>query len=77
MNENNMRNASAVEKSDELRNEYNLLQLKGGVQGKYYHRAVTKTNLVLIDPDLASLFPDGESVNRDLRVLAEAAQKVT
>jgi len=29
---------------------------------------------VLIDPDLANMFPDSETVNRALRVLAEAAQ---
>lgn len=32
------------------------------------------TNVVLIDPELAALFPDSESVNRALRVLADAAQ---
>jgi predicted transcriptional regulator len=31
------------------------------------------TNLGLIEPDLAKVFPDGESVNRALRILADAA----
>ena len=30
------------------------------------------TNLVLIEPDLTELFPDGESVNRALRLLADS-----
>jgi hypothetical protein len=30
-------------------------------------------NLVLIEPDLAKLFPNSEAVNRALRVLADAA----
>jgi hypothetical protein len=56
-----------------LRAEYDLSKLKGGVRGKYYRRAVAGTNLVLIDPELASIFPDSESVNRALRLLADAA----
>jgi len=58
---------------DDLRPEYDLSKLKGGVRGKYYRRAVAGTNLVLIDPDLANIFPDSESVNRALRLLADAA----
>jgi hypothetical protein len=58
---------------DDLRPEYDLLKLKGGVRGKYYRRAVAGTNLVLIDPELANIFPDSESVNRALRLLADAA----
>ena len=65
-----MKKASAKKNSDELRPEYDLSKLKGGVRGKYYRRA-TGTNLVLIDPELAEVFPDTESVNRALRVLAE------
>jgi hypothetical protein len=29
---------------------------------------------VLVDPDLATLFPDAEAVNRALRVIAVASQ---
>ena len=60
--------------TDELRMEYDLTQLKGGIRGKYYRRAITGTNLALIEPDLANLFPDSDAVNRALRVLADAAQ---
>ncbi len=59
---------------DELRNEYDLSQLQGGVRGKYYRQAIAGTNLVLIEPDLATLFPNTAAVNRALRVLADAAQ---
>ena len=62
---------------DELRPEYDLSQLKGGVRGKYYREATAGTNLVLIDPELASVFPDTESVNRALRLLADTAQSAT
>jgi hypothetical protein len=72
-----MKKETAAEPSDDLRPEYGLSQLKGGVRGKYYRRAAAGTNLVLIDPDLASLFPDAGAVNRALRVIAEAARSAT
>jgi hypothetical protein len=52
-----------------MRREYDLSQLKGGVRGKYYRKVAAGTNLVLIEPDLADLFPDSGSVNRALRRL--------
>lgn len=58
---------------DGLRAEYDLAKLEGGVRGKYYRQAAAGTNLVLIEPDLAAVFPDGNAVNRALRLLAEAA----
>lgn len=68
-----MRRESAKTIDDELRPEYDLSQLKGGVRGKYYKRAMAGTNLVLIEPDLAKRFPDTDSVNRALRLLLDAA----
>jgi hypothetical protein len=59
--------------SDDLRPEYDPRRLKG-VRGKYYQRAIEGTNLALIEPDLAEVFPDSESVNRALRVIADAAR---
>jgi hypothetical protein len=61
----------------DLRKEYDLSQLKGGVRGKYFRRATAGSNLVLIDPDLANLFPDSESVNPALRLLADTALAAT
>jgi hypothetical protein len=68
-----MRKASAKTAKDELRPEYDLTKLKGGVRGKYFQRAQAGTNLVLVDPELAKVFPDAASVNRALRVLRDAA----
>jgi hypothetical protein len=70
-----MNKGSAKRKVDELRPEYDLSKLTGGVRGKYYKRAVAGTNLVLIEPDLAKAFPDTASVNRALRALVNAAGK--
>ena len=71
---NSMKKASAKKNNDDLRLEYDLSQLKGGVRGKYYREAKAGTNLVLIDPELAIVFPDSESVNRALRLLADTAK---
>ena len=68
---------SAKRVDDELRPEYDLSQLKGGVRGKYSKRAMAGTNLILIEPDLARAFPDADSVNRALRLLVDAASSVT
>jgi len=59
---------------DELRPEYDLAKLRGGVRGKYYERATAGTTLVLLDPDVAAAFPDGVTVNQALRVLLQAAK---
>jgi hypothetical protein len=69
-----MKKESAVRRSDDMRKEYDLSKLAGGVRGKYFRRATAGTNLVLIEPDLANMFPDSEAVNRALRLLADAAQ---
>ena len=44
-----MKKASGKRLDDELRPEYDLRKLKGGVRGKYYRQAVAGTNLVLIE----------------------------
>jgi len=59
--------------NDDLRPEYDLSQLKGGVRGKYYREATAGSNLVLIEHELADVFPDSESVNRALRMLVNTA----
>ncbi len=76
-NENNMKKELLAKGDDDLRAEYDLAQLGAGVRGKYYERAKAGTNLVLIEPDLAEVFPSSEAVNRALRVVAEAAQSAT
>jgi hypothetical protein len=60
--------------SEELRPEYDLAQLKGGMRGKYVQRYRSGTNLVLLSPDVAEHFPDTQSVNSALRALIRAAK---
>jgi hypothetical protein len=56
---------------DEMRAEYDL---RGGVRGKYYKQYMEGTNVVLLDPDVAAVFHDSESVNQALRLLIKAAE---
>ena len=59
---------------DDLRPEYDLSKLTGGVRGKYYDRATAGTTLVLLDDDVAEAFPDGQTVNQALRALIKVAK---
>lgn len=49
---------------DEMRPEYDL---RGGVRGKYFERYREGTNVVLLEPDVAKVFRDSETVNEALR----------
>jgi len=60
---------------DEFRPEYDLSQLlEGGVRGKYADRYREGTNLVLLAPDVAAVFPDEEAVNEALRLVMPLAK---
>ena len=53
---------------DELRPEYDFATLKGGIRGKHYRRIREEgTNIVLLEPEVASAFPSEASVNEALR----------
>ncbi|MBK8903020.1 MAG: hypothetical protein IPM53_17655 [Anaerolineaceae bacterium] len=60
---------------DELREEYNLSELKDGVRGKYVEKYQAGTNLILLEPDVAAVFPTNESVNEALRLLMKIAKQ--
>ena len=64
------------ELQDELRGEYDLSKLKGGVRGKYIGRYREGTNLVLLSPDVAEYFPDEQSVNKALSALIPTKARV-
>ena len=52
---------------DELRPEYDLSKLlKDGVRGTYADRSREGTNLVLLAPDVATVFLDEKAVNEAL-----------
>ena len=57
----------------EILDEYDF---SGGVRGKYVDRFPKGSNLVVVlDPDVAEIFKDSESVNRALRDLAAIIQR--
>ena len=69
-----MKKTNSKKIADELRPEYDLAKLKGGVRGKYAKRFRQGTNLVLLSPDVAEYFPDEQSVNAALRSLVGIAK---
>ena len=60
---------------DELRPEYNRDDLGRGIRGKHYDDYKSGTNLVLLSPDVATMFPDEDAVNNALRDLIKLAKK--
>ena len=62
---------------NELRREYDLSELQGGVRGKYIARYRAGTNLVLLSPDVAKHFPDEQAVNAALRSLIRRSKETT
>jgi len=56
----------------EMLEEYDFSK---GVRGKYSQRYATGSNVVVISPDVAEVFPDSESVNEALRMLIRIAQQ--
>lgn len=59
-------------KADTMRPEYDF---SGGVRGVTAARYRQGSNVVVVDPDLADLFPDGKSVNEALRALAKVIRR--
>lgn len=64
-------------KKEEMRKEYQREDLGVGVRGKYYSEYKKGSNLVLLSPDVAAVFPDEDSVNTALRGLMKLAQNST
>jgi hypothetical protein len=61
--------------ADELRSEYDLTELlKGAVRGKYVARYNAGTNLVPLEPDVASAFPNERAVNDALRLVLKLSK---
>ena len=56
---------------DEMRDHYDF---RAGVRGKYAARYAEGTNVVVLDPDVADMFPDRESVNEALRAVGRVVQ---
>jgi hypothetical protein len=60
--------------AEEMLPEYDF---SGGVRGKYAGRFAKGTIMVVLDPDVAELFPDPKSVNKALRALGHIIRNRT
>jgi hypothetical protein len=60
-----------IPRDDEMRTHYDF---SGGVRGKYARRYAEGNNVVMLDPDVARLFPNRETVNETLRAVAQIVQ---
>jgi len=63
---------------DELRAEYKRSDFPAGlVRGKYAERMRESSNIVVLRPEVAQVFPNEDAVNNALLSLIELAQKST
>lgn len=67
-----MNQESNNDREPEMLEEYDF---SGGVRGKYAARFARGSHVVVIDPDVAQVFSDSESVNRALRALVGIIQE--
>ena len=58
--------------TDDLASEYDF---RGGVRGKYARRYAEGSNVVVLEADVAKVFPDSGSVNEALRALVRIAER--
>jgi len=58
-----------IVKIDEIDETLTDHKFSKGVRGKYYAGFIRGTNVVLLDRDVAELFPNYESLNRALRTM--------
>ena len=59
------------ERDPDMLEEYDFSK---GVRGKYAGRFAKGSNVVVLDPDVAQVFTDSESVNQALRALVGIIQ---
>jgi hypothetical protein len=60
---------------DGLRAEYKRSDFGALVRGKYVKRLQENSNVAIIDPEVADVFPNAAAVNAALRSLAEIARR--
>ncbi|MBW6484900.1 MAG: hypothetical protein K0B01_01945 [Syntrophobacterales bacterium] len=66
-----------VNESDELRSEYKREDLGQGIRSKYFESYQKGTNLILLNPYVAKVFPTEAAVNEALMSFINVAQKST
>jgi hypothetical protein len=67
-----MKKPAAKPAGKEMRAEYDFSH---GVRGKYLKRYQRGTNVVVLEPDVAKMFPNAGAVNDSLRALAKIMRR--
>ena len=62
------------ELNDWMRTSYKRADFKKIERGKYAARLRKSTNIIVLDPEVAKVFPNNEAVNNALRGLIEVAR---
>jgi len=65
------------ELNDWTRPEYKRADFRKLVRGKYANRIQRSTNVIVLDPQVAKVFPNDEAVNNALRELIGATRSAT
>jgi hypothetical protein len=60
---------------DKLRPGYKRSEFGTLVRGKYVARLQASSNVIVLDPDVADVFPNAAAVNAALRSLAKIARR--
>lgn len=56
---------------DEIRPQYKRSDFKKLERGRYYERVKKSSNVVILDPEIAAVFPNSAAVNKALHSLIE------
>lgn len=67
-----MKKTIRTRRDPDMLDEYDFSK---GVRGKYAKRYAQGSNIVILSPDIARVFPDSESVNEALGVLVKIARQ--
>ncbi len=70
---NNSMHDKSIINLDKLRDDYDFSKLGKAVRGKYAKRVKAASNVILLDEDVAKVFPNERSVNEALRLLISLA----
>ena len=63
--------------SDELRAQYKRSDFKKLERGRYYGRIRASSNVVVIDPQIAAIFPNSAAVNKALHSLVDLVRSAS
>jgi hypothetical protein len=69
-----MKKKTETQPEPEMLDEYDFSR---GVRGKYAEHYAAGSNVVVLSPDVAEVFPDSESVNEALRALIKIARQTS